>query len=152
MGNKQNAADKLLDVSMDLKLTSRQLEKDAQKVESKAKAEEKKIRQAMDKNQVENARVYAENVIRGRKEALNLRRFGAKMAALSAKLESAYRTQNVSQQIKSSVPLLSSCMKQMDKMGVHGSIEKFERLFEDMDVKTEELNGALDSVYNSAVD
>ena len=43
-------------------------------------------------------------------------------------------------------------MKQMDKMGVHGSIEKFERLFEDMDVKTEELNGALDSVYNSAVD
>ena len=45
---------------------------------------------------MENAKIYAENVIRNRKEALNLRRFGVKMGALSAKLESAHRTQEVS--------------------------------------------------------
>jgi division protein CdvB (Snf7/Vps24/ESCRT-III family) len=48
--------------------------------------------QALDKNQMENAKIYAENVIRNRKEAINLRRFGVKMGALSAKLESAHRT------------------------------------------------------------
>merc|ERR1712183_139098 len=39
---------------------------------------------------MENAKVFAENVIRNRKEAINLRRFGVKMGALSAKLESAH--------------------------------------------------------------
>ena len=49
--------------------------------------------QALDKNQMENAKIFAENVIRNRKEAINLRRFGVKMGALAAKLESAHRTQ-----------------------------------------------------------
>ena len=64
------------------------------------------IFQALDKNQMENAKVFAENVIRNRKEALNLRRFGVKMGALAAKLESAYRTQEISKTIQQSVPML----------------------------------------------
>lgn len=70
---------------------------------------------------MENAKIYAENVIRNRKEALNLRRFGVKMGALSAKLESAYRAQEVSKQIKESIPMLKKCMKDMDSIGVSGS-------------------------------
>ena len=42
MGNKQKKPD-LLDVSMDLKMTSRQLEKQSQKLEMQEKAERKKI-------------------------------------------------------------------------------------------------------------
>ena len=66
----------------------------------------KGVAQALDKNQMENAKIYAENVIRNRKEAINLRRFGVKMGALAAKLESAHRTQQISQQISDSVPML----------------------------------------------
>ena len=47
----------------------------------------------MNKGNMDSARIFAENVIRNRKEALNLKRFGIKMGALAAKLESAYRTQ-----------------------------------------------------------
>ena len=67
---------------------------------------------------MENAKIYAENVIRNRKEALNLRRFGVKMGALSSKLESAYRTQEISNTIAQSVPMLKNCMKKMDSLGV----------------------------------
>ena len=42
MGNKQKKPD-LLDVSMELKMTARQMEKQSQKVESLEKAERKKI-------------------------------------------------------------------------------------------------------------
>ena len=112
---------------------------------------------------MENAKVYAENVIRNRKEAIGLRRFGVKMGALSSKLESAYRTQEVSNQIKDSLPMLKKCMKDMDSIGVSyflsltrikvsGSIGDFERVFEDLDVKVEEMNGALDGVYSSSID
>ena len=37
-------------------------------------------------------------------------------------------------------------------MKVAGSIGDFERIFEDMDVKTAEMNGALDNVYSTAID
>ena len=67
---------------------------------------------------MENAKIYAENIIRNRKEALSLRRFGVKMGALSAKLESAHRTQEVSKSIADSVPMLKKCMKDMDSIGV----------------------------------
>ena len=33
-----------------------------------------------------------------------------------------------------------------------GSVGDFEKLFEDMDVKTEEMNGALDNVYATSID
>ena len=46
----------------------------------------------MSKNKVEEAKIYAETVIRQRKEAINVRRFGVKMSALASKIESAART------------------------------------------------------------
>jgi hypothetical protein len=67
---------------------------------------------------MENAKIYAENVIRNRKEALNLKRFSVKMGALAGKLESAYRTQNISETISKTVPMLKNAMKKMDALGV----------------------------------
>ena len=101
---------------------------------------------------MENAKIYAENVIRNRKEAINLRRFGVKMGALAAKLESAHRTQEISSTIQQSVPMLQKCMKQMDSLGVAGSIGNFEKVFEDMDVKTGDMNAALDNIYSTSID
>ena len=37
-------------------------------------------------------------------------------------------------------------------MGINANIEQFEKVFEDLDVKTEELNGALDNVYSTTID
>lgn len=96
--------------------------------------------------------MFAENVIRNRKEAINLRRFGIKMGALSAKLESAHRTNEISQTIQTSVPMLQRCMKQMDAMNAGASAASFEQVFEDMDVKTADMNGALDSMTGNSVD
>ena len=50
----------------------------------------------MNKNQMDEAKIHAETVIRSRKEAINVRRFGVKMSALSQKIESAARTQQMS--------------------------------------------------------
>ena len=47
----------------------------------------------MKKGNVEFAKVYAENAIRLKKEALGIQRFSAKMGAVASKLDSAYRTQ-----------------------------------------------------------
>ena len=114
---------------------------------------------------METAKIHAETIIRNKKEALNLRRFGVKMGALASKLESAHRTQQMSESIGKSVPLLQKAMKQMDSMGVSndffsdlvciqvmGSMEAFENVFEDLDVKTGEMNDAMDTVYSNSID
>ncbi len=101
---------------------------------------------------MDSAKVFAETVIRNRKEALNLKRFGVKMGALAAKLESAYRTQQISETISKTVPMLQRCMQKMDTLGINSSIGEFEKVFEDLDVKTEELNGAMDNVYATTID
>ena len=48
--------------------------------------------QELKKGDVESAKIYAENAIRIRKEGVNVQRFSAKMGAVAAKLDSAYRT------------------------------------------------------------
>ena len=86
MGSKKEKTD-LQDVSIELKLQAKMLEKQAQKIESTEKADRKKILDAMNKGQTENAKIYAENVIRLKKEAISTRRYGLRMGALSSKIE-----------------------------------------------------------------
>ena len=43
-------------------------------------------------------------------------------------------------------------MKQMEKMGVAGSVAEFEKVFEDMEVKTADIDGALENVYQTSID
>lgn len=43
-------------------------------------------------------------------------------------------------------------MKKMDTLGIGASMSQFEKVFEDLDVKGEELTGALDSVYATTID
>lgn len=68
------------------------------------------------------------------------------MGAVSLKLDSAYRTQQISQQIKNCVPSLTSALAQMQKSGITQNMAAFEKVFEDLDVTTEGLTGALDNI------
>ena len=74
------------------------------------------------------------------------------MSALAGKIESAARTQMMSEQLKNSVPALTTAMKQMEKLGIAGSVADFEKVFEDMDVKTGEMDSALDNVFATSTD
>ena len=142
----------MMDVAIDLKLNAKMMDKQAAKIEAQEKATRKKILDALNKGQTENAKIFAETAISSKKEAQNTRRFAAKMGALSMKIESAARTQQMSEQLKSSVPALTTAMKQMEKMGVAGSVAEFEKVFEDMEVKTGEIGQAMDNVMATSTD
>jgi charged multivesicular body protein 1 len=54
-------------------------------------AEKKKAKVAMEKGDMEIAKIHAESSIRLKKEAIGTRRYGAKMGALASKLDGAVR-------------------------------------------------------------
>ena len=55
---------------------------------------------------MESAKIIAGEAIRYQKESVNLNKMSGKMSAVSSKLESAVRSQEVSHQIANAVPSL----------------------------------------------
>ncbi|WCJ30777.1 Charged multivesicular body protein 1b [Euphorbia peplus] len=82
MGN----TDKLLNQIMDLKFTSKLMQRQSRKCEKEEKAEKLKVKKAIEKGNMDGSRIYAENAIRKRTEQMNylrlslpiLRRFPAR--------------------------------------------------------------------------
>ena len=73
------------------------------------------------------------------------------MGGLASKLESAYRTSNVTQSIAHSVPLIKNSLKSMEKMGVLKTMSEFENVFEDLGIHTANIDQALEGVYGSGI-
>ena len=74
------------------------------------------------------------------------------MGALAQKVDSAARTQQMSESMAKTVPILQTAMKQMEKAGIANSVGEFEKVFEDMEVKTGEMDSALENVYGTTID
>ena len=47
---------------------------------------------------------------------------------------------------------MQKAMKQMEKSGIANSVADFEKVFEDMEVKTGEMDAALDNIYSTSID
>ena len=90
--------------------------------------------------------MYAGECIRLTKEANNIQRMSGKLGAIQAKLDSAYRTQMMSNQIKQSLPALNGALAALNKSGVQANMANFERIMEDLDVQTEGMTATLDGV------
>ena len=50
------------------------------------------------------------------------------------------------------VPALQKAIKTMDSVGISGSMGDFEKVFEDMDVKIAEMDGAMDGIYATSIE
>uniref|UniRef100_A0A7S3NS50 Uncharacterized protein n=1 Tax=Euplotes crassus TaxID=5936 RepID=A0A7S3NS50_EUPCR len=76
----------------------------------------------------------------------------AQMGAVAQKLETADRTKNISTSIKKSVPIIQKGLRQMEKIGINKAVAEFDSVFEELDVKADSMNTALDGVYSSSID
>ena len=97
MGNKEAAQkkqiDQLMDASMEFRMQSKQLAKEAERSQKQSEIQRTKAKQYMDKGDMESAKIIAGEAIRYSKEATNMHRMSGKMSAVSSKLDSAVRHQ-----------------------------------------------------------
>ena len=73
------------------------------------------------------------------------------MGALASKIEGAARSQEMSKTMANTIPALTSAMKQMDAQGIGKNVANFEKIFEDMEVKTGEIDASLENVYAASI-
>ncbi|XP_033125299.1 charged multivesicular body protein 1a-like [Anneissia japonica] len=131
------------DTLFQLKFTSKQLQRFSRKAEKEQKAQQAKVKKAIEQKNIEGAKIYAENAIRKKNEGLNYLRMASRVDAVSSRVQSAMAMKEITKNMGSVVKGLDKAMASMDLQKVSQIMEKFESQFEDLDVHTQVLEGSL---------
>jgi charged multivesicular body protein 1 len=132
MGQKHSLEDDLIT----FKLTSKQMARSAKKCEKNQGTQTEKLKKAIKDGNMEGAKIYAQNVIREKNQALNFLRLGSRIDAVASRLETAIRMQDVNKAMAQTVKGMSNAMKSMQVEQIANTMEEFERQFENMDVRS----------------
>ena len=126
-----------------LKFAAKQLLRDSKKCEKEEKAEKAKLKKAIEKGNMDVARIHAENAIRQKNQSLNFLRMSARVDATASRVQSAVTTKRVTSSMQGVVKAMDSAMKSMNLEKISGLMDKFEKDFEDLDVQTSVMEGAM---------
>ncbi|KAI0210794.1 Charged multivesicular body protein 1a [Lamellibrachia satsuma] len=126
-----------------LKFTSKQLERLAKKAEKEQKVQQTKVKKAIQQKNLDTAKLYAENAIRKKNEGLTYLRMAARVDAVASKVQSAVTMKGVMKNMEGVTKALDKAMNSMDLEKVTQIMEKFEKQFEDLDVRTSTVEEAM---------
>ena len=134
-----------------LKFTAKQMQRLSVKGEKEAKAEKTKIKKCLEKDNQDGARIHAQNAIRNTSQAQNYLRLGSRVDAVASRLETAIKMQQVTKGMKGVVSGMDKVLATMDVEQITKVMDKFESSFEDMDVRSEYIEGAMNSSTAAAM-
>lgn len=87
---------KNLEHLFNLKFAVKELERNSKKCEKQEKLEKTKAKKAIQKGNMDVARIHAENAIRQKSQSVNYLRMSARVDAVASRVQSALTTRNVS--------------------------------------------------------
>lgn len=119
-----------------VQFTIKQLDKLSKKAEKASSDERIKVKKALEKGDKGSAQIYAENAIRKRNESLNFLRLSARVDAVSSRVQTALTMKSVVRGIDQVTKDLERAMSSFELEKVSQIMSKFEKQFEDLDVKS----------------
>jgi charged multivesicular body protein 1 len=133
----------LQNLQFNLKFSGKQFAKSSKKCEKEEKQEMMKCKKAMEKSNMEGAKIYAENAIRKKNDALNFLRLSARMDAVASRLDTAIKMKMVTKSMGSMVNGMDKVLQGMNPDQIARLMDKFETQFETMDVTAEYMQSSL---------
>eukprot|EP00056_Hartaetosiga_gracilis_P013927 m.236012 g.236012 ORF g.236012 m.236012 type:complete len:199 (+) comp13918_c1_seq4:2553-3149(+) len=135
----------------ELKMAAKQLERAAKKCEKQAKSEKTKIKKALEKGLKDNARIYAENAIRQKNQQTQFLRMSARIDAVAQRVQTAIAMNQVTKSMVGVTKSMDKVMKSMNLEAISRLMDKFERQFEDLDVKAQVMESGMLSTTASTM-
>ncbi|ACO69993.1 predicted protein [Micromonas commoda] len=135
--------DKLLDQIFNLKFTAKQLARTAAKCEREEKALKAKVKTAIEKGNIEGAKIHATDSIRKKNENLNMLRLASRLDGVVSRLETQHKMNMVNKNMSVIVKSLEQSLKDNNLEKVSENMDQFERQFENLDVQTEFVEQAM---------
>lgn len=134
-----------------LKFAAKEMERNSKKCEKEEKAEKLKLKRAIQKNNMEGARIHAENCIRQKNQALNYLRMSSRVDAVASRVQTAVTTKKVTQSMAGVVKSMDAAMKSMNLEKISTLMDKFEHQFEDLDVQSSYMENTMSATTTTAV-
>lgn len=134
-----------------LKFAVKELERNSKKCEKEERVEKTKCKKAIQKGNMEGARIHAENAIRQKNQALNYLRMSARIDAVASRVQSALTTRRVTQSMAGVVKAMDAAMNSMNLEKISGLMDKFESQFEDLDVQSSYMENAMSQTTTTTV-
>jgi len=134
-----------------LKFTAKQLNRMSTKCMKEEKVEKDKIKKSMEKENHDGARIHAQNAIRQKSNAQNYLRLSSRVDAVASRLESAMKMQQVTKSMGAVVKGMDKVLGSMNVEQISKVMDKFESSFEDMDVRSEYVEQAMNSSTTAAM-
>jgi len=126
-----------------LKFAAKNLERNSKKCEKEEKAEKLKLKKAIQKGNLEGAKIHAENSIRQKNQALNFMRLSARIDATASRVQTAVTMKQVTGSMSGVVKSMDSAMRSMNLEKVSALMDKFEQQFEHLDVQSSYMENAM---------
>jgi charged multivesicular body protein 1 len=126
-----------------LKFAAKGLERNAKKCDKEEKAEKLKLKQAIQKGNMEGAKIHAENSIRQKNQSLNYRRMSARIDAVAARVQTAVTTKQVTSSMAGVVKAMESAMQSMNLEKISQLMDRFEQQFENLDVQSQVMENTM---------
>lgn len=139
MGNQE----KLLDQIFQLKFTSKTLIRQSKKCEKEQKLEKLKVKKAIEKGNLDGARIYAQNAIRKRTEELNYMRLSSRLDAVVSRLDTQAKMNVINKSMASIVKALDSALASTNLQKISETMDQFEKQFVNMEVQSEFVENAM---------
>jgi len=128
-----------------LKFAAKNLERSSKKCEKEEKAEKLKLKKAIQKGNKDGARIYAENAIRQKNQALHFLQLSSRVDAVSQRVQTAVTMKQVTGNMSSVVKSMDSALRSMDLEKVSTMMDKFEKQFEQLDVQTQVMDESMNA-------
>ncbi|XP_027203229.1 charged multivesicular body protein 1 [Dermatophagoides pteronyssinus] len=128
-----------------LKFAAKELERNSKKCLKDESVEKLKCKKAIQKGNMEGARIHAENAIRQKNQSLNYLRMSARIDAVASRVQTAVTTKRVTQSIAGVTKAMDSAMRSMNLEKISQIMDQFEKQFEDLDVQTTTMENSISS-------
>lgn len=117
----------------------------ATKCTKNEKAAIAKLKKAIQQGNTEGARIYGQDAIREKNQALNCLRMASRIDAVSSRLDTAIRMNQVTSSMSGVVKGMSKGLAAMNVDKISKTMDTFEKQFEDLDVKAGYMDDAMNA-------
>jgi len=137
-------SDAMFSKIFEFKQMAKQMERQAAKSKNTQDFYTKKVKEAIQKNNPTLAKQYGEQALRARKDVTRYNTLSSKINGISSKLSAAHKNHQLTGQMASLVNQLSGM--NFNSVGAVETLDKFEKLFDNLDVNTKMMDDVLDNI------
>lgn len=141
----ENPSDKMFDTIFEFKMMAKQFSKESKKAETSHKNLLNKVKDLIAKGDYEHAKIAAADAIRKKNEIKRYQVLSSKVDTISQRLQSAYQTQQLTENMKSLTQKMIST-NIGDMVQINETMANFEKMFDDLDVNSNMMNEVFDNV------